>query len=498
MHKPIQLNNISLSFPHKTCFVGFSTQVHYGERIGIMGINGSGKSSLLKMLQGNLEPSEGSLAIPQDMRTGHVPQVIQTHTASSIPISSGPGNALGNPSIEQLDSLSGGQRFHEALTTALAADPNVLLLDEPTNHLDRSNRTSLMRMLRAYRGTLMIVSHDVELLRCCVDTLWHIHQEQVHAFSGSYDDYLREMESEHHAIIQELRRLDAQKKELHKKRMKQQQQAAKRKAYGEKKYDGDKLALRSAQGRGQATSNKNNKRTSDEKKSILKKLSQIRLPETIKPKFFFPSDHKTTKTLVSISEGSIGYDKPLLSSITLSLSGRCRIAVTGDNGSGKSTLIKAILGDTQVAKSGNWHVPHPQQIGYLDQHYNTLNVGKTVMETIQTCAPNWQLGHIRQHLNDFLFRKNEEVHALISTLSGGEKARLSLACIAAGTPRLLILDEITNNLDLTTRNHVIQILREYPNALIVISHDEDFLKQINISRFYHMKEKRLFLTPLPI
>ncbi len=125
-----------------------------------------------------------------------------------------------------------------------------------------------------------------------------------------------------------------------------------------------------------------------------------------------------------------------------------------------------------------------KDIGYLDQHYGTLHPDKTVLETIADLVPAWSHAEIRRHLNDFLFRKNEEVNSPVSTLSGGEKARLSLAQIAAKTPKLLILDEITNNLDLETKEHVAQVLKAYPGAMIVISHDADFLEEIVVNSYF--------------
>jgi ATPase subunit of ABC transporter with duplicated ATPase domains len=187
--------------------------------------------------------------------------------------------------------------------------------------------------------------------------------------------------------------------------------------------------------------------------------------------------------VVQISGGSVDYseNQPILSGIILSLGSGERLAITGDNGSGKSTLIKAILGDESVYKTGEWHVIKREDIGYLDQHYSTLHPDKTVLETIADLVPDWPHAEIRRHLNDFLYQKNEEVNALVSTLSSGEKARLSLAQIAAKTPKLLILDEITNNLDLETKEHVVQVLKAYPGAMIIISHDADFLEEIGIS-----------------
>ena len=177
-----------------------------------------------------------------------------------------------------------------------------------------------------------------------------------------------------------------------------------------------------------------------------------------------------------------------LQKISLSISSRDRIAIQGDNASGKSTLIKAILDDDSVIKSGNWHAPKISDIGYLDQHYATLSAEKTVLETIAELVPTWTHIEVRRHLNDFLFRKNEEVNAIVSTLSGGEKARLSLAQIAAKTPKLLILDEVTNNLDLETRGHVIEVLKNYPGAMILISHDADFLEEIGVNAYFKISD----------
>ena len=165
----------------------------------------------------------------------------------------------------------------------------------------------------------------------------------------------------------------------------------------------------------------------------------------------------------------------------LNLNSQTRLAICGQNGSGKSTLVKALKSEPTVHKEGIWLTPPAQEIGYLDQHYQDLKLGTSVIEIIQEVQPLWTHQQIRCHLNDFLFRKNEQVYSLTDVLSGGEKARLSLAKIAAKPPKLLILDELSNNLDLKTRNHVIQVLKKYPGALVVISHDEDFLEQLKLN-----------------
>ena len=180
-------------------------------------------------------------------------------------------------------------------------------------------------------------------------------------------------------------------------------------------------------------------------------------------------------------------------SINFNANANERIALYGENGSGKSTLVKAILNESLLNKTGDWMVPDRADIGYLDQHYNNLIINKTVLDTITEAMLDASYFELRKHLNDFLFRKNEEVHASITSLSGGEKARLSLALIAAKPPKLLILDEITNNLDLETRAHVIQVLLAFPGAMIVISHDQDFLKSIQIETIYQISQGRFEL-----
>ncbi|CDZ78722.1 putative ABC transporter ATP-binding protein YheS [Legionella massiliensis] len=472
MHKPFRISNLALGFAHKLCFQDFNAEISYGERIAIIGNNGSGKSSLLKLLMGKLDSLEGRIVQPADCTFGYVPQI-----------------------INDFDSQSGGQRFNTALTKALAPSPNILLLDEPTNHLDQYNRKALFRLLDAYPGTLIIVSHDQELLRRSVNTLWHIKSNKISVFTGNYDDYCQELAIQYRSVHEELTRLATQKKESHKKLMKEQERTKKRKTYGEKKYGDDKLALRSAQGRGQATANKNRKNIAAEKESILEQLKELQQPEIIKIKFSLSTGQLTAKNLITINSGLAGYHNPILSQINFSLSATERLAIVGSNGSGKTTLIKAILSQASLRMGGEWFTPKPGDIGYLDQHYSTLSNEQTVFDAIADLGLNWHPADIRRHLNYFLFRKNEEINKRIADLSGGEKARLCLAQIAAKTPRLLILDEITNNLDLQTKEQIIQVLNEFPAAMIVISHDKDFLEAIKINRRYLIeKECKLALS----
>lgn len=459
MHKPILIKDFELYFPHKTCFSNFNCQINYGSKIGIIGKNGSGKSSLLKMIAQRCEQN-----------VGYIPQI-----------------------IENYDNLSGAQRFNQCLSDALSARPDILLLDEPTNHLDMRNKKNLLRMLQNYQGTLIIVSHEQELLRSCINTLWHIDNGRINIFNGNYDDYIYESKLKKASILNEIDNLKRQKKEMHKKLMQEQQRAAKSKAKGEKNIENRKWLKMVGNIKGmqaQKSQGKKLKNIDDDKNDLNTKLANLYIPEVIIPKFYLNSADSADNTILSITNGSIGYleQEAILKSINLSINSKEHVLITGDNGSGKSSLVKAILGYNNIYKSGNWYMPNINDIGYLDQHYSTLTHNKSVFDSILEIVPNWHLNEIRKHLNDFLFRKNEEIATLVSMLSGGEKARLSLALIAAKTPKLLILDEITNNLDLETKEHVLQVLHSYPAAMIIISHDKELLNNLNFNQIISIHE----------
>ena len=436
-HMPIQIRNLTLSFSHKTCFNNFTTQIPFGSRIAIIGRNGCGKSTLLKLIQGLITPTEGKIVVPDDVMIGSVPQIIEDH-----------------------DTLSGGEKFNRALTQVLSQNPTMLLLDEPTNHLDPKNRRSFMRMIQAYSGTLIVASHDTEFLRTCVSTLWSIDQGQIQVFSGTYDDLRRETQIKRSSLEQRLNRLERSKQDMHDKRMQEQSRTAKSKASGEKKVAnrkwmksvGDLKGMKAEKSQGKIFKN-----IEAQKQEISSELSNLRIPEIITPQFSLNAADMGERTLISIQDGGVGYKdhEPILNCIYLSLGSKDRMSLCGNNGCGKSTLLRGILQSPLVMRSGTWTIPSPKDIGFLDQHYKTLRSHKTVFETIEDCVPSWTHAEIRCHLNDFLFRKNEEVNTILENLSGGEKARLCLAQIAACTPKLLILDEITNNLDLETKTHIL-------------------------------------------
>ncbi len=461
-HKPVFLQNVTFSLSHKICFADLNLTIHPGGKIGIAGPNGGGKSTLLAIIQGLQEPTAGKVVIAAGTTFGYVPQ---------------------QPAF--CEGLSGGQLFNAALTQALAADPDILCLDEPTNHLDRHNRRSLMRMLQHFDGTLLLVSHDVELLRSCVDTIWQLEHGSIEVFAGAYDDFIRAQQVAAEQKAARIKQLGVQQAHTKNELLKQRERSARRARANKNENDRNLLGLLKQSS--DASLGKQLGSLEESSSALAQARAGLHEAKKIVVSFELLASHihKGGDYVVAVRDGSVGYQNlpPLLTHINLHVGAGERVALLGDNGSGKSTLIKAMCRVQGIVVGGEWQMPQPAFIGYLDQHYKILNPALSVLEALKA-VHNVQDAQLRMILNDFLFRKNEEVHALVGQLSGGEKARLALACIAVQQPSLLVLDEVTNNLDLQTREYVIQVLNQYPGSLIVISHDEDFLNRINIQERY--------------
>ena len=462
----IELHGISLNHAGKQCFSGIDARIEWGQRIAIIGDNGSGKSSLLRLLQGSLAPSEGRIERHGGLRIGHLAQV-----------------------LDNASSLSGGQRVNQALSQALAPGPDLLLLDEPTNHLDSHNRRSLSRMLEHFPGTLVLVTHDITLMNQACDTLWHLHHGRLEVFNGNYADYMAARDLQRAQLDKRISAVRQARDSTHDALMQEQARAASARKRGAKAIENRKWAtIRSPTklGRGSTTAGRKQAQILQAQRDLGAQLAELRPEPVIVPHFQLPGAQQSSRVLIQVRDASIGHDQtPVLSGIDLQLAGGERLAVTGANGSGKSTLARALLGDPAVWRQGDWLTPAPKDIGYLDQHYATLPADLSVLQALASQVPEWTLAQLRAHLADFLFRQAEAVQAPVQALSGGEKARLTLACIAARPPQLLILDEPTNNLDLRTRNHVLEVLAHYPNALLVISHDQGFLDALGITRSFH-------------
>jgi ATPase subunit of ABC transporter with duplicated ATPase domains len=465
----ITLNNISLYFNDKTCFEDFSTVIHAYSKILIIGNNGAGKSTLLEIIQGLKSPTSGTVSYKGSVTFGYVPQTVTDYP-----------------------SLSGGQRFNKALSQALSSQPDVLLLDEPTNHLDANNKKSLIKMLSSFRGTVVMVSHDPEIMQLDFDEIWDIAQGTVTIFKGDYDSYQQLSTQKEQQLITQRARLHKEKRTLLKAKQKEVERSAASRAAN--RDERDKSLLGAMKERGAHTAGKKGKKFAQIDETIRTELDASFVHKKITASFSLNTQKlSSAKAIISVTDGTCGYQEPLLKDISLQVRPTEHIALLGDNGSGKSTLLKALLRTPSVVTSGQWVIPPKSEIGYLDQHYATLHPQETVMQALERVAPEKNDHEIRLLLHSFLFIKPEQWNKRVSYLSGGEKARLSLAQIAAAHYYVLLLDEITNNVDMDTKAHIIEVLKEYPGAMIIVSHDQAFLDAIAIDRTYVVEDSTLKL-----
>jgi ATPase subunit of ABC transporter with duplicated ATPase domains len=531
----LDLVNLGYSTHLKTCFESFTFRIHRTDRIGIIGPNGSGKSTLLKILLGITDSSFGTIIRAPELSIGYLPQNTTADENSNVydiaseafkgilsdlkkleEIASSftkENEAIYEELIDRITlqdgfsvpsfieslldqfnllrfkdspvtTLSGGEKMQLNLVRLLSTKPDIIFLDEPTNHLDQNNRKILIDFLINWKGAALVVSHDVDFLNHFSQTIWSFEGNQIETFKGNYDFYESHKRLENQKIVDKLEALKKQNKKVTSQIQEESHRAAQsRKA---NKNENDRVLKGAMKLRASATAGKNAKNLNNQKDTILSQLSHIRLPEVLKPKFSMINQSKNSLSIL-ISEGKVLYkEQPILENINVQINSGERVVIKGPNGSGKSTFLKALLKKPEIYIQGNWFLPQLNSFGYLDQHYSMLNPKETVLQSIEKIKPEWPDREIRKHLNDFLFRKNEEIHAYTSCLSGGEQARLCLAQIAALSPSVLLLDEVTNNIDNHAKDHLIQVLNAYKGTLIVVSHDQKFLEQIEISRLINI------------
>ncbi|MEQ9364746.1 MAG: ATP-binding cassette domain-containing protein [Leptospirales bacterium] len=486
MHSLIALRGVGLTFADHSCFENITAELRAGERIGLIGPNGAGKSSLLKLLAGEEPPG------------GHVDGYVERSVGLRV-------LRLGQfpETVAALDR-SGGEVFQHEFARALRAAPDVLLLDEPGNHLDARNRSLLIRRIQNYSGAVIVASHDLKLLRACCPQLWALEANPAHnvrtaaryrlrVFAGDYDAYLRERAAEGRAHAAAEMELRARERYLRNQRDREIRRAASSRRTN--RNENDRNLLRAMQERGSRTAGKHGRRTAARQERLAKEFVEHRNRGELRrvPRFHFQAleASSTGRALATVRQGTAGYGSggPVFAPISFTLNAGDRLAVTGDNGDGKSTLLRAMISDPLIQRGGEWHVPAPgragvERVAHIDQFFAQLNPRRSVFEELRSVRPDWPPAQLRRHLNDALFSTNAEVARLVRDLSGGERARLSFSRVAARPPRLLLLDEINNQLDLDSREIVVSAVSEYiarGGTLMIVAHESEFLRAIGVT-----------------
>lgn len=466
--------------------------IHRGHKVGITGANGTGKTTLLSLIMGDLSPDTGDFDMPRNLVIAHVAQEVkatdrialehvidgdvelrvlqqkledpstdgikQAEIHSAIEIAGGYTaearaatllNGLGfTPSqiTQPVESFSGGWRMRLNLARALMCRSDLLLLDEPTNHLDLDAVIWLESWLKRYAGTLILISHDREFLDNVVTEVAHIEHQNLKLYSGNYSQFER-IRAEHLAAQQSAHE-------------KQQREITHMNAYV-------------TRFRAKATKAK-------QAQSRIKALSRLELiaPAHIDSpfKFTFKEPEKLPQPLLRIRNASVGYDgTALLSGIKFEMHNDARIGLLGPNGAGKSTLIKMLASDLD-AMTGDMDFAKDTKIAYFAQHQlDQLNLSATPIQHLRELDDQATEAEFRTFLGGFGFQ-GDRAFDIVGPFSGGEKARLVLAMLVYQKPNLLLLDEPSNHLDIQMRHALTVALQDFSGGIVLISHDRHLLK----------------------
>ncbi len=508
----IALRQVALQRGTQTLLENADLTLHNGVKAGIIGANGAGKSSLFKLLLGELGPDQGDVEMSGGQRIAHMAQEVEALDRPIVEYVLDGDHALRKAQadllaareagdahreaelhglIETLDGytaesraaqllvglgfvqadmtrplsdFSGGWRMRVNLARTLFMPSDLLLLDEPTNHLDLDALLWLEQWLTRYPGTLLLISHDRDFLDAVCDHIVHMHHQTLELYRGNYSRF---------------ERTRAEKLAL------QQAEAAKQQARREE------IERFIARFKAKATK----ARQAQSRVKMLERMEDIAMAHVDSPfHFTLPAADKTSHPLLVLDQATLGYrsqagDIAQLDKVNITLLPGSRIGLLGPNGAGKSTLIKSLTGE--LALLNGKRVPGEHlAIGYFAQHQlEGLDVTTTPFVHVQRLSPTASDQEIRNFLGGFGF-KGDDAFGEVATFSGGEKARLALALVAWQKPNLLLLDEPTNHLDLEMREALTEALAGFEGTVILVSHDRHLLRA-TVDEFWRVADHRV-------
>jgi ATP-binding cassette subfamily F protein 3 len=488
----LSINGITVRLGGRTIIDRASAAIRPNSRVGLIGRNGAGKSTLMKVLIGQLEPDEGEIDMPRRTRLGYIAQEAPSGTATpfetvlaadveraalmdeaetctdvdrlgdvherllAIDAYTAPARAarilLGLGFDEEmqarpLDSYSGGWKMRVALAALLFSEPDLLLLDEPSNHLDLEATLWLESFLKSYAGTLIVISHERDLLNNVVDTILHLDRGKIALYSGGYDDFERQRAERAAQLAAAKASQDAQRARLQ-----------------------DYIARNSARA--------STAKQAQSRAKMLAKMQPIAaLAEDPTLSFGFPNPTELKPPLITLEMAAVGYADaaPVLRSLNLRIDPDDRIALLGRNGNGKTTLAR-LLAAQLAPMEGAINASGKMRVGYFTQYQvEELHGDDTPLQHMTRAMEGATPGAVRAQLGRFGF-SGDKATTRTNKLSGGERARLALALITREAPHLLILDEPTNHLDVDAREALVQALNDYDGAVILISHDRHMVE----------------------